>query len=243
MQNDKETIEDLQLGGLRLIQSRDGFRFGTDAVLLADFAKDILSEKTLDLCCGNGIIPILLSYKTKTRKICGLELQHEVAEMAKRSVMLNGLENRVEICEGDLRHAETFYPARSFDLITCNPPYMRAGAAIENPSDTKLLARHEIACSLEDVVRVSARLLKTGGKLLMVHRPARLVDVLSQMRAYRIEPKRLRMVYPAENRPPILFLVEGLLFGGSELRMLPPLILRDASGMETEELKRIYERK
>lgn len=243
MQNDKETIEDLQLGGLRLIQSRDGFRFGTDAVLLADFAKDILSEKTLDLCCGNGIIPILLSYKTKTRKICGLELQHEVAEMAKRSVILNGLENRVEICEGDLRQAETIYPVRSFDLITCNPPYMRAGTAIENPSDTKLLARHEIACSLEDVVRVSARLLKTGGKLLMVHRPARLVDVLSQMRAYRIEPKHLRMVYPAENRPPILFLVEGLLFGGSELRMLPPLILRDVSGMETEELKRIYERK
>lgn len=242
MQNDKETIENLQLGGLRLIQKRNGFRFGTDAVLLADFAKDVPSGQTLDLCCGNGIIPIILSHKTKTKKICGLEIQHDVLEMAKRSVLLNGLEDRVELLEGDLRHAEEYYPVRSFDLITCNPPYMRAGAAIENPSETKLIARHEITCSLEDVIRVSARLLKTGGKLLMVHRPGRLVDVLTQMRANRIEPKRLRMVYPAENHPPILFLVEGLLYGGTELRILPPLVLRDQDGRETEELKRIYER-
>lgn len=238
-----ETIEDLQLGELKLIQDTDAFRFGTDAVLLSDFAKTLASKRTLDLCCGNGIVPILLSHKTKTPQICGLEIQPGAYSLACRSVALNRLEERISITLGDLKQAEQFYEVRSFDVITCNPPYMKKGAAIANETDAKTIARHEVMCSLEDIIRTSARLLKQGGHLVMVHRPNRMAEVISLMREYRIEPKRLRMIHPSVTAEPTLFLIDGLLYGGSELRIMPPLILCGQDGGESEELKQIYGRR
>lgn len=241
MQN--ETIEDLQCGGMKLIQDKNGFRFGTDAVLLTDFAKGFMAETALDLCCGNGIIPILLAAKTNIKKLCGLEIQHEPAELAKKSAELNGLGGRVEITEGDLRDFSKFYKKRSFNMITCNPPYMRAGSAIINESDTKTIARHEIMCSLKDVVLAASQLLALDGRFFMVHRPSRLAEVISCMKEVRIEPKRIRFVHPDCNSEPVLFLIEGLIFGKEDVRIMPPLFLKNDTGGESEELKMIYGRK
>ncbi len=237
-----ETIEDLQCKGMRLIQSKTGFRFGTDAVLLADFAKDLSAKKILDLCTGNGIIPVLLAAKTKAEKICGIEIQPEAAELAKRSVVLNNLSDRVEIVEGDLKDYKNFYEKRSFDAITCNPPYMKNGSAIINENDIKTIARHEIECTLKDVVRVASELLDLNGRFFMVHRPQRLAEVLFCMKEFKIEPKKLKLIYPDEKSEPVLFLVEGLLFGNEDMRILPPLFLKDGNGGESKELKKIYGR-
>lgn len=238
-----ETLEDLQCGGLFLIQKKSGFRFGTDAVLLADFAKNIRSEKTLDLCTGTGIVPQLLAHKTKTDEIYGLEIQEDIADMAKRSVSFNSLEERVHIKCGDLKESVSYYGASSFNLITCNPPYMKLGSAILNASDNKVISRHEVMCTLEDIIKVSARLLKPGGHLVMVHRPNRLADVLSSMREFSIEPKKVRFVHSSVNKAPILFLTDGILKANRDMKILPPLYLYNDDGSETEELRKIYERK
>lgn len=239
---ENETIEDLQVGGLRLIQKADGFRFGIDAVLLADFAKSAPSAKTLDLCCGSGIIPILLSHKTKTPEICGIEIQPEIYAAAKRSVELNGLDDRLKLTLGDLKNAVNVYGKRQFDVITCNPPYTPAGSGIVNMSDTKLIARHEIMCTLEDVIAASSLLLKQKGRLMLVHKPGRLADIICLMRENDIEPKRIRFVHKNPSSEPSLVLVDGAYKGGRELRIAPPLYLYNENGTETEELKRIYER-
>ena len=237
-----ETVDDLQLNGLNIIQKKHGFRFGVDAVLLSDFAAQTKSKATLDLCTGNGIIPILLSAKTDTPKICGLEIQENICNMAQRSVKLNGLNPRVEITQGDLKNAAEIYGKSSFDKITCNPPYMKSGSGLLNDADAKIIARHEILCTLEDVIRVSAQLLIPMGKLFMVHRPSRLTDIICTMREYKIEPKLLRLVCPAVGKPPNLVLISGAKGGSSELKCLPPLYLHNADGTETEELKKIYNR-
>ncbi|MDD6734848.1 MAG: tRNA1(Val) (adenine(37)-N6)-methyltransferase [Clostridiales bacterium] len=239
---DKETLEDLQVAGLKILQKTDGFRFGADAVLLADFAKDTPSEKTLDLCCGSGIIPILLSHKTKTSEICGIEIQEDVFETAQRSVMINGLSERVKLTCGDLKNATQIYGKRRFDVITCNPPYMPVGTGVTNPLDTKLIARHEVMCTLEDVIAVSAQLLKQKGHLMLVHKPGRLADIICLMRKYEIEPKRIRFVHKGLGSEPCLVLADGAYKGGRELRIAPTLYLYNSDGSETEELKRIYER-
>lgn len=237
-----ETIDDLQCGGMKLIQEADGFKFGTDAVLLADFASGCRAERALDLCCGNGIIPVLLAAKTKIREIWGVEIQKDAADLAKRSVGLNGLEERVKIINGDLKDCGVYFEKRYFDMITCNPPYMKAGAAIINNEDAKTIARHEVKCTLEDIMSVSCSMLLPGGRFFMIHRPVRMAEAIACMKRYKIEPKRLRLVYPDEKSEPVLFLTEGLLFGKEELRIAPPLFLKDSSGGESEELKRIYNR-
>lgn len=237
-----ETVEDLQCGGYKLIQDTESFKFGTDAVLLADFAKNARGKKLLDLCAGNGIVPILLAAKTKFEKIYGIEIWEKSADTARRSVMLNKLEDRVEIICGDLKEWGKYFEKRSFDSITCNPPYMKANSAIRNNNDAKTTARHEICCTLEDVLSAASELLKPGGKMFMVHRPTRLAEVLALMKKYRLEPKRLRMVHPDEKEEPVLFLVEGLMLGGEEIRVMPPLFLKSPEGGESEELKRIYGR-
>jgi len=239
---DDETLEDLQLGGLFLIQKKDGFRFGADAVLLADFAKGIASEKTLDLCTGSAVIPILLSAKTATQRLFGLEIQKSIFDTACRSVSLNGLEDRIFLTCGDLKNAAEIYGKRSFDLITCNPPYMPNGRGIQNPNSEKVIARHEILCDLEDVIRVSASLLKHKGHLALVHKPSRLADIIYLMRQNDIEPKRLRFVHKSPDSEPSLLLVDGSFKGGTELRIMPPLYLYNADGTETRELKEIYGR-
>ena len=239
---ENESLEDLQCGGLHLIQKKDGFRFGTDAVLLADFAKKIRSKRTLDLCTGTGIVPLLLSHKTTTSEIHGIEIQKDIASMAQRSVHINSLEERVFIEQGDLKACCSHYSRSSFDLITCNPPYMKAGSALLNVSDNKIISRHEVMCSLSDITSVSSKLLKPGGHLVMVHRPNRLADVLWEMRNASIEPKLIRFVHSSPEKPPILFLVDGMLGANSEIKIMPPLFLYDGDGKETDELKSIYER-
>ncbi|MBR4721270.1 MAG: tRNA1(Val) (adenine(37)-N6)-methyltransferase [Clostridia bacterium] len=237
-----ETLEDLQIGGLSLIQKKTGFRFGIDAVLLSDFAKDIPSQKTLDLCTGNGIIPILLSAKSDTNEIFGLEIQESVFDTAIRSVELNSLQNRVFLTCGDVKNAAEIYGKRQFDLITCNPPYMPKGRGIQNPKSEKIIARHEVLCTLEDIIRVSAQLLKHRGHLLLVHKPSRLADIIFLMRQNEIEPKRIRFIHKSISSEPSLILVDGSFKGGKELRIMPPLYLYNDDGSETDELREVYGR-
>lgn len=241
--NKDECADDLQLGGLFILQKKDGFKFGIDAVLLSDFAKDARSERTLDLCTGTGIVPILLSAKTSTADICGLEIQPDICDMAKRSVEMNNLSKRVHITEGDLKNACEIYGKGSFDKITCNPPYMECGKGLVNETDTLSWSRHEIKCTLEDVICVSARLLKPRGRFFMVHRPSRLADIICLMRQYKIEPKKLRFVHPTAEKAANLILVEGARGGGRELKMLPPLYVYRSDGTYTDEINRIYNRK
>jgi len=237
---DDETLEDLQVAGLSVIQKKDGFRFGIDAVLLSDFGKSIRAEEMLDMCTGCGIVPILLSAKTKIPKIFGMEIQEEIFDAAKRSVDLNGLSGRVTIDCGDIKNGYKIYGKRRFDLITCNPPYMPKGTAVTNELTTKIIARHEVMCTLEDVIESAAFMLKQYGHFVLVHKPTRTADILCLMRKYEIEPKRIRFVHKTYDAEPSLVLVDGAYKGGSELRILPPLFLFDEKGEETEELKRIY---
>jgi len=235
-----ETLEDLQCGGLKLIQKKSAFRFGLDSVLLSDFAKDIPSKKTLDLCCGSAVIPILMSHKTNTTSFFGIEVQKEIFETSKRSIKLNNLEEKIFLTCGDLKNAPQIYGKRQFDLITCNPPYMPLGSAIKNPSDTKVIARHEVLCNLEDIISVSSSLLKFKGQLAIVHKPTRLVDIIFLMRKYEIEPKRIRFVHKSLNKEPSLVLVSGAFKGGTELRIMPPLYLYNDDGSYTKELEEVY---
>lgn len=237
-----ETIDDLQCGGYKLLQDSDGFKFGTDAVLLSDFAKGCRCKRLLDMCTGNGIVPILLAAKTKIGRIYGIEIQKSAAELARRSAELNALKDRVEIINGDIKEYNRYFEKRSFDAVTCNPPYMKAGSSIVNENDAKMIARHEISCTLEDIISAAAELLAVGGRFFMVHRPKRLAEVIACMKKHRIEPKRLRFVHPDEHSEPALFLIDGLIFGGEEIRIMPPLFLKGENGEESEELKAIYGR-
>lgn len=241
LKND-ETLEDLQAGGLMLIQKKDGFRFGIDAVLLADFAKALPAKEALDMCTGSGIIPVLLSYKTKIPRLFGIEIQEEIFLMAQRSVELNCLSDRILLECGDLKNAAEIFGKRRFDLITCNPPYMPAGCGVKNQLDTKIIARHEVMCTLEDVIKSASDLLCHKGHLVLVHKPTRLADIICLMREYNIEPKRIRFVHKKTGAEPSLVLADGAYKGGRELRILPPLYLYDENGDETNELKRIYGR-
>lgn len=236
-----ESLDDLQ-NGYYIIQKNDGFKFGVDAVLLADFAKEAKSKNTLDLCTGTGIVPLLLARKTNTENICGLEIQHDIADMAKRSVEYNKLTDRVHITEGDLKDAENIYGRGTFDKITVNPPYMKSGAGLINDADTKTISRHEVMCSLDDVIQVSSKLLISKSRFFMVHRPARMADIICTMRKYNLEPKRIRFVHPTAGKAANLILIEGMKDGGGELKMMPPLYVHKDDGTYTEEIDRIYGR-
>lgn len=233
-----EQIDDLQIMDLKIIQKKDGFKFGTDAVLLSDFAKNIQSEHTLDLCTGTGIIPLLLYAKSKTRRFTAVEIQSEIADMAKKSMLLNNLSEEIKVVCEDLKNGVKLFGKRKFDLITCNPPYVRSG--VLNSTDTKTVSRHEILCTLEDVVRVSSDLLTTSGRLCMVHRPSRTAELLFLMKKYKIEPKRMRFVHKNQNEPPVLVLVEGLFGGGSDVNVMKPLIMYSENSELSDEMKEIY---
>ncbi len=236
---DNESLEDLG-NSLWLIQKKNGFRFGTDAVLLADFAKGIPAKNALDLCSGSGIVPILLSKEGHFEKIFGLEIQEDIHDASRRSIAINLLENKVEFILGDLKNVTDFFPKRNFSLVTCNPPYMKGGAGIECEDYSKHIARHEVLCNLEDVIKSAESMLSVGGHFCMVHRPSRLSDIMYLMRKYKIEPKRLRLVLPKKDKEPTLILIDGLFHGGSELKILPPLILYNDDGTQSDELKEIY---
>lgn len=240
--NSNERIDDLQLKGLRIIQDTDGFCFGVDAVLLANFAQVKKGQRVIDLGTGTGIIPILIAGKTEAQEIIGLEIQDEVAEMAQRSIFLNDIGDRVKIINYDIKNAVSLFGKESFDVVTTNPPYKHCGSGIVNPEDKKAVSRHEIKCTLEDVISASSLLLKNGGRLFMVHRPERIADIICLMRQYRLEPKRLRFVHPYPEKKPNLLLIEGLKYGNAFLNFLDPLYVYDGNGNYTKEIDDIYGR-
>lgn len=225
-----ERLDDLQIGGLELIQNPAGFCFGVDAVFLSDFAKVKPGETVLDMGTGNGIIPILLSAKTKGRKFTGLEIQPETAEMARRSVKYNHLEDRIEIVTGDIREAADLFRPSFFDVITTNPPYMLAEHGLQNPDGAKAVARHEVLCSLDDILRESMRLLQDKGRFYMVHRPFRLTEIMMKMNHYKIEPKRVQFIHPYIDKEPVLVLIEGVRGAKPRVTVEPPIIIYDSDG-------------
>lgn len=235
-----ERIDELQRNGYRIIQNPERFCFGMDAVLLSGFARAKKQERCLDLGCGNGIIPILMEAKTEGMHFSGLEIQPESADMARRSVALNGLQDRIDIVEGDIKDASKIFGASSFHVVTTNPPYMTAQHGLTNLYEAKTIARHEVLCNLDDIIRESARLLMPGGRFYMVHRPFRLAEIISLMVQYRIEPKRMRLVYPYVDREPNMVLIEGLRGGKSRMTVEKPLIVYKEPGKYTDEIYDVY---
>lgn len=220
-----ERLDDLQLNGLELIQNPDKFCFGIDAVLLSDFVKARPGEQILDLGTGNGIIPVLLSAKTGAGHLTGLEIQDDIAEMARRSIAHNHLEERVDIVTGDIKEAAEIFKPAFFDVITTNPPYMIADHGLRNPDDAKAIARHEVLCSLDDILRESMKLLQDKGRFYMVHRPFRLTEILIKMNYYKIEPKRIQFVHPYIDREPNMVLIEGVRGAKPRVKIEPPIVL------------------
>lgn len=235
-----ERLDDLQRDGLKLIQNPSWFCFGMDAVLLSAFTKVQEGQDCLDLGCGNGVIPILLAGRTEGRSFTGLEIQSDIAAMAARSVLGNGLSDRVHIVNGDIREAVEIFGASSFDIITGNPPYLAGAHGLVNDTDHKAVARHELMCTLEQFVDSAARLLKPGGHFYMVHRPFRLAEIICCMTAHRLEPKRMRLVYPYIEKEPNMVLIEGVRGGNPQLTVEKPLIVYKEKDVYTEEVRELY---
>lgn len=235
-----ERLDELQRNGYRIIQNPGRFCFGMDAVLLSGFARVKEGERVLDLGTGTGIIPILLRGKTKGRDFTGLEIQEESADMARRSVELNDLTDSISIVKGDIREAASIFGAASFDAVTCNPPYMTDQHGLKNPELPKAIARHEILCSFEDVARETAKLLKPGGRFYLVHRPFRLAELIMTLRKYKLEPKRMQLVYPYVDREPNMVLLEACRGGRPRMTVEKPLIVYREPGVYTDEIYDIY---
>ena len=235
-----ERIDELQRNGYQIIQNENGFCFGMDAVLLSGFAKVKKGENALDLGTGTGIIPLLLEAKTEGRHFTGLEIQETSADMAQRSVCLNDLNEKVEIVRGDIKEAVDLFGKASFDVVTSNPPYMTGQHGLVNPDMPKAIARHEILCTLEDVIGQASALLKENGRFYMVHRPFRLSEIMVTMSRYRLEPKRMKLVYPFVDKEPNMVLIEGLKGGRPRVTVEKPLIVYEKPGVYTSEIYDIY---
>lgn len=235
-----ERLDDLQRNGYQIIQDARRFCFGMDAVLLAGFAKVKPKEKVLDLGTGTGIIPILLCGRTKGESFTGLEIQPESADMAARSVKLNHLEDRVRIVTGDIKEADQIFDIASFHVVTCNPPYMIAEHGLKNPMEAKAIARHEILCTLEDVVLQTSKLLMPGGRFYLIHRPFRMAEIITCLCAHGLEPKRMRLVYPTVQQEPTMLLIEALKGGRPRVTVEKPLIIYQKPGVYTDEIYEIY---
>ena len=235
-----ERLDDLQINGYKIIQHPDKFCFGMDAVLLSSFAKVKEGEVALDLGTGTGILPILLEAKTDGAHFTGLEIQKESAEMAGRSVAFNHLQDKIDIVEGDIKEASKIFGKSTMNVVTSNPPYMTNHHGLKNPNDAKAIARHELLCSLEDVIRETSAVLKQMGRCYFVHRPFRLVEIISLMKEYKLEPKRMRLVYPYMDKEPNMVLIEGVKGGGPQLTVEKPLVVYDAPGEYTKEIYEIY---
>ncbi len=235
-----ERIDELQRNGYRIIQDPDRFCFGMDAVLLSGFAMAREGDRVLDLGTGTGIIPILMEAKTKASEFKALEIQEESADMARRSVALNGLEGKIQIITGDIKEADQIFKLSSFDVITCNPPYMIGQHGLVNPGGPKAIARHEVLCTLEDVVKQTARLLKPGGSFYLVHRPFRLAEIISLLVSYRLEPKRMQLVYPFVDKEPNMVLIQAVRGGKSRMTVEKPLIVYEKPGIYTKDIHEVY---
>jgi len=232
----EERLDDLQVKGYHIIQNPSKFCFGMDAVLLSNFARVKKGEKVLDIGTGTGIIPILLEAKTEGEHFTGLEIQEESADMARRSVAYNHLEDKIDIVTGDVKEAVNLFGSVFFDVVTTNPPYMIGAHGLQNKDSAKAIARHEVLCDLDDILRESAKVLRPGGRFYMVHRPFRLAEILSKMCAYKIEPKRMRLVHPYIDKEPNMVLIEGSRGGNSRMTVEPPLIVYREKNVYSEEL-------
>ena len=235
-----ERIDDLQRNNYKIIQDPERFCFGMDAVLLSGFARAKEGDHIIDLGTGTGIIPILMEAKTGASDLIGLEIQPESADMAQRSVELNHLESKIRIVTGDIKEASSLFGAATFDVVTSNPPYMTEHHGITNEKSPKAIARHELLCTLEDVICQAAKLLRPGGSFYMVHRPFRLADIMVLMREYHLEPKRMKLVYPYIDKDPNMVLIEGLRGGRPRLTVERPLIVYQSPGVYTDEIYDIY---
>ena len=230
---ENERIDDLQ--------NSEGFCFGIDSVLLSDFAKDIRNNsRVMDLGTGTGILCVLLSGKTNLKEIYGIEIQPEVADMAKRSVKLNSLQDKVKIINENILNLENVFEKGSFDAIVTNPPYKKINTGLQNESEKKLISRHELTANLEDFIKVSKDMLKDKGEFYMVHRPERLVDIIYLMRKYKIEPKQIRFVAPKPSKEPNLVLIKGVKNAKEFLKFDNILYVYNEDGSYTEELLKIY---
>ena len=270
---ENERIDDLEFNNLKIIQNKDGFCFGIDSVLISDYAKKDIKKNALgvDLGTGTGIISILLSAKTRLSKIIGIEVQKEVADMAQRSIELNGLQNKIEIKNVNIKNiiqnidnnklkkrkkqvklgniqTETHKEKdniwlEKFDFVVTNPPYKKLETGKVNESEYKYISRHEVTANLEDFIKVSKYLLKDKGSFFMVHRPDRLVDIIELMRKYKLEPKNIRFIYPSIDKSPNLVLIKGIKNAKPFLKIDKPLIVYNQNGEYTDEIYEIYGKK
>lgn len=237
---EKERLDDLMLSGLRIIQNPEKFCFGMDAVLLSGFVRAKKGAALLDLGTGTGILPLLLSAKTQCSHLTGLEIQEESADMARRSVALNGLEEKITIVTGDLKEVGGLFAPASFDCVTCNPPYMIGNHGITNPDAPKAIARHELLCTFEDVATAAEKLLKTGGHFFLVHRPFRLAEILITLSEHHLEPKRMRLAYPFVDKEPNMVLLEAVRGGNPRMTVEKPLIIFEEPGVYSREIRENY---
>lgn len=235
-----ERVDDLQ-NGYFVIQDPKKFCFGMDAVLLSGFARVKKGETALDMGTGTGIIPILLSQRTEGKHFTGLEIQAECAKMADRSVKYNCLEDRIQIVEGDIKEAAGIFGAASFDVVTCNPPYMIGQHGLTNPHMPKAIARHEILCTFDDVASQAARVLKDRGRFYLVHRPFRLVELMAALTKYKLEPKRMQLVYPYIDKEPNMVLIEACKGGNSRIQIERPLVVYEKPGVYTKDILELYQ--
>ena len=235
-----ERIDELQRNGYRIIQDPSRFCFGMDAVLLTGFAHARQTDTLLDLGTGTGIIPLLMEAKYHCAHLTGLEIQPESADMAVRSVELNNLTDKISIVTGDIKEADKIFGSASFDCITCNPPYMIGQHGIVNPDAPKAIARHEVLCTFEDVAGQTAKLLKPGGHFFLVHRPFRLAEIITILVRYKLEPKRMQLVYPYVDKEPNMVLIEAVRGGRSRMSVEKPLIIFEKPGVYCPEITQIY---
>ena len=235
-----ERLDDLERNGYKIIQNPNKFCFGMDAVLLSGFANVKKGETVLDMGTGTGIIPILLEAKTEGKHFTGLEIQEESADMARRSVAYNHLEDKIDIVTGDIKTASEIFPKGSFDVITSNPPYMTNLHGIKNPEAPKAIARHEVLCTLDDLVREASRLLRSGGRFYLIHRPFRLVEIFQTLTAYKLEPKRMKLVYPFVDKEPNMVMIEAVRGGKSMIKVEEPLIVYKEPGVYHDVIYDIY---
>lgn len=241
---ENERIDDLEYKGLKIIQNTEAFCFGIDSILLSDFAKEIKKgSKVIDLGTGNGIIGIMLCAKTELLKMVGIEIQEEMANLAKKNIELNNLKEKFEIINKNINNIEEELQPGTFDAVVTNPPYKKIGTGIINKDERKIIARHEIKANLEDFIKVSSKLLKDKGNFYMVHRPDRLVDIIDNLRKYKLEPKVIQFIYPNFGKEPNMLLIKATKNGKPFLKIKKPLYVYKNNGEYTEEILEIYNKK